>query len=235
MSFVGYLDKITLETAGGDRRKDTKPTRRRGIQRRSRSPAIIDSGSTPSSLIAHLAPDSAAMDTSEDDHSTNSTRQELDSNSIGYEDEDEQIADDDHDEVTTNPDNPFEFAPHETFDEERLMEQEHWSRGQLDLWHKIKGRGSYPLFPQNWMLDFSNLPDELFVDSDMAPIIGAVNRKMEVRAILAFDNLMNLGGRVRDKWESGLAVERWLGKELEKYVVWAMKDGDIRLSPDLEI
>ena len=123
----------------------------------------------------------------------------------------------------------FEFVDgDENVDEQNLMEKEHWSREQLDLWHKIRGRGTYPIFPPNWMLDFSNLPDELFVDQGMDPIIYAVNKKMEVKAILAFDNLMQLGGRLRDKWESGQAVEKWLAKELGKYVQWAMKDGKIR-------
>ena len=178
------------------------------------------------------------MDTDEDmdigeDRSSNSRMDSLEDdrdieiNEGGGYDEDEE----DDGDPSTNPEYPCKFGPDDTFDEERLMKEEHWSRGQLDLWYKIRARGSYPLFPPHWMLDFSNLPDELFVEPGEEPIIGARNKKREVRGILAFDALMQLGSRVRDKWESGMFSEKWLGKELGKYVEWAMKDGEIRMLP----
>lgn len=206
--------------------------RRRGIQRstRSDSPNTVPNPST--TVASSPSPCPSAMDTDgedgEDGRHTNyspaSGRHDSMSSSSSGGGRNTRIVADAAGEA-------FEFADgDENLDEQVLMEQEHWSRGQLDIWHKIRGRGAYPIFPPNWMLDFSNLPDELFVDPGTEPIIGAVNKKMEVRAILAFDNLMQLGGRVRDKWESGRPVERWLAKELGKYVQWAKKDGDIRRS-----
>ncbi|KAF8456921.1 hypothetical protein BGX38DRAFT_1160949 [Terfezia claveryi] len=235
MSFIGYLDKMGLEGQG--KRKDSEIPHRRGIQFNSGPQRSADSPphSSPPSIITN-AEDSivSTMDTNEDidageDLFSNSQMDALEDdrdveiNEGGGYDEDEE----DDGDPSTNPEYPCKFGPDDTFDEERLMKEEHWSRGQLDLWYKIRARGSYPLFPPHWMLDFSNLPDELFVGPGEEPIIGARNRKREVRGILAFDALMQLGGRVRDKWESGMFSEKWLGKELGKYVDWAMKDGEI--------
>ncbi|RPB19580.1 hypothetical protein L211DRAFT_621952 [Terfezia boudieri ATCC MYA-4762] len=236
MSFIGYLDKMGLE--GQEKRRDSEIPRRRGIQLNSGSQRSADSPphSSPPSIISNADPDSivSTMDTNDDmdageDLFSNSQMDVLEDdrnveiNEGGGYDEDEE----DDGDPSTNPEYPCKFGPDDTFDEERLMKEEHWSRGQLDLWYKIRARGSYPLFPPHWMLDFSNLPDELFVGPGEEPIIGARNRKREVRGILAFDALMQLGGRVRDKWESGMFSEKWLGKELGKYVDWAMKDGEI--------
>lgn len=198
--------------------------RRRGIQRSTRS-------DTPTTVASSPSPSPSAMDTDgEDGRNTNYSPPSGQHDSVSSSSSDG--GRNTHTRVVADAaGEAFEFADgDEKLDEQDLMEKEHWSRGQLDIWHKIRGRGAYPIFPPNWMLDFSNLPDELFVDPGTEPIIGAANRKMEVRAILAFDSLMQLGGRVRDKWESGRPVERWLAKELDKYVQWAKKDGDIRRS-----
>ena len=203
-------------------------SRRRGIQRsntRSTSPIVV---SNPSSVVAFMDSSPSAMDTDAGDG-----RRMSYSPSPGQRGSVFSSSEDDGGggiRITTDAvGEAFEFTDGDVDeDEQNLMEKEHWSRAQLDLWHKIRGRGAYPIFPPNWMLDFSNLPDELFVDQCTDPVVGAVDKKLEVKAILAFDNLMQLGGRVRDKWESGQAVEKWLAKELGKYVQWAMKDGKIR-------
>ncbi|KAF8421622.1 hypothetical protein EV426DRAFT_193540 [Tirmania nivea] len=236
MSFVGYLDKIGLGSQG--KRKDSERSHRCGLQLNSGPQLSTDSlaHSSPPSIITNADLDSivSTMDTDEDmdpgeDRSSNNRMDSLKDNRDVEINEGEDYDEDEEDDgdPSTNPEYPCKFGPDDTFDEERLMNEEHWSRGQLDLWYKIRARGSYPLFPPHWMLDFSNLPDELFVEPGEEPIIGARNRKKEVRGILAFDALMQLGSRVRDKWECGMFSEKWLGKELGKYVEWAMKDGEI--------
>jgi len=236
MPFRGYLNKIGLGSQ--EKRKDSEIPHRRGIQLTSGS----QTHSPPPSIIGNTDLDSiiSSMDASEDmdGGSGNSRIDSLESlaDDGGIEINDGAVYDEEEEDdgdPSTNPEYPCKFGPDDTFDEERLMNEEHWSRGQLDLWYKIRARGSYPLFPAHWMLDFSNLPDELFVEQGAEPIIGARNRKGEVRGILAFDALMQLGSRVRDKWESGMFNEKWLGKELGKYVEWAMRDGEIRMIPYL--
>lgn len=250
MSFVVHLDKMILDSSEDEREKPRRgggiypdsvvPTsddllgttlplrsRRRGIQRsaRSASPVIV---SNPSSVVAFTESSPSAMGTDAGGGCDTSYSPPPSQHGSVFSSSSDGGGGGIH--LATNAvSEEFEFADEDgSMDEQKLMEKEHWSRGQLDLWHKIRGRGAYPIFPPNWMLDFSNLPDELFVDQGIDPIIGAVDKKLEVKAILAFDNLMQLGGRVRDKWESGQAVEKWLAKELGKYVEWAMKDGKIR-------
>ena len=185
---------------------------------RSNLPPFSTMDRRPSS-VAVQAHSTSAMDTGEDDD-----------DDIHLEDDEDNHTDIDPEEDEDGDYNFNDADGEESFNEEYLMTHEHWSRGQLDLFTRVRRRGTYPVFPPNWMLDFSNLPDELFVQPGEEAIVGALNKSGEVKAILAFDNLMQLGGRVRDKMESGGRVEPFIKKEITRYIEWAMKDGGISKS-----
>ena len=163
MSFVGYLDKMKLYTGhGGDAAaSDGLHPDPDSIMVRRESSCIVQ------------APSVSEMDIADD-----STMHDLDDSNHGNEDEDTDVDD-------REPE--YFFAEdEEEFDEQTLMEKEHWSRGQLDLFTKVRSRGSYPIFPANWMLDFSNIPDQLFVQPNEDAIIGALNKNQEHRGYLKF-------------------------------------------------
>ncbi|KAF8461366.1 hypothetical protein BDZ91DRAFT_851065 [Kalaharituber pfeilii] len=224
MSFVSYLDKMKFRPPTGTR--DGTQAGPRGIHHNLPPSTIMVR--TSSSLVDQ-PPSASAMDTSDD--MSDSGRMVAEDEE--YHDEGEDGEDTDLDIVDADEEGSdsggyyIEGEVDESFDEERLMEKEHWSRGQLDLFAKVRARGTYPIFPAHWMLDFSNLPDELFVEPEERGLVEALNKNCEVRAILAFDALMQLGGRIRDKLESGQRVEGFVKKEMQKYIDWAMKDGDI--------
>ena len=100
--------------------------------------------------------------------------------------------------------------------------------GQLDLHARLGELGKFAAFPASWALDFISLPDELFVEPDEEALICSMHPKKQAKAILAFDALMQLGGRIRDKIRANLKPEAYVKTALKRYVEWGMMDGQIR-------
>lgn len=145
------------------------------------------------------------------------------------EDDNYDILDDDNDsfDEMDDEDNAMDMME-EDLDPEELMRVHHWSQGQLDLHSRLGELGKFAAFPATWALDFISLPDELFVEPEEQALICSMHPHKQAKAILAFDALMQLGGRIRDKFTAGIKPEAFVKKALKRYVDWGMMDGQIR-------
>ncbi|KAF4555600.1 Hypothetical protein D9617_2g055620 [Elsinoe fawcettii] len=88
-------------------------------------------------------------------------------------------------------------------------------------------RGHEALLPITWKNDFPFLPPSLFPPtSDQIPMISSLSGS-DFRAQKQFTDLLGLGALARDKTLLGKAPESALAKNIEKYILWAIKDAGL--------
>ncbi|EMR11274.1 hypothetical protein PNEG_00304 [Pneumocystis murina B123] len=105
------------------------------------------------------------------------------------------------------------------------------------LFTRIQYRGTQPLFPASWKIDFLGLPSTLFVqsNSNFRPPICSMNNtdSGEFRGKLAFKRLVFLGRDIRDRIQlnkeyrlphDSLAIEPYILSELKRFQQWMEKD-----------
>lgn len=108
-----------------------------------------------------------------------------------------------------------------------------WDDDHITLMQKISMRGFEPLMPAYWKFDYSFMPDALFSDTDDAFVSSA--RGDQFRAIGAFEKLLEMGGRVRDRLvlDSRTTPEHQSCKQIRDYMRWA--EADAQLDPHTSI
>lgn len=108
-----------------------------------------------------------------------------------------------------------------------------WDDDHITLMQKLSMRGFEPLMPAYWKFDFSFMPDALFSETDDA-FVSSV-RSDHFRAIGAFEKLLELGGRVRDRLvlEGKTQPEQQSCRQIRAFIRWA--EADAQLDPRTSI
>lgn len=100
-----------------------------------------------------------------------------------------------------------------------------WPANTVSLIQRIHNRGREPVFASHWRYDFPMMPEGMFLPSGHEhPGYIYSTRKRDFRAKRAFERLMQLGPKVRDKITVGLAPEALIVKEINRYLQWAEWD-----------
>ncbi|CAD0084933.1 unnamed protein product [Aureobasidium vineae] len=113
-----------------------------------------------------------------------------------------------------------------SLEDERVSKEQLLARGwpQNTVWliQRIHNRGREPLFAFHWRMDFPMMPEGMFLPKRHEHP-GYINtlRGKDFRAKHAFERLMQLGPKVRDKITVGLAPEKLIVDELHRYMHWA--------------
>lgn len=119
------------------------------------------------------------------------------------------------------------------------MRADGWPDEHIALVSKLTMRGYEPLLPHFWKLDYRNFPDQLFEADDNSFINTLCNKHL--RAIKAFNSLLELGGRVRSRAEAYKGLNSYKTPEiqaqnyLKAYVKWANKDCDLDLKTTIPL
>ena len=102
-----------------------------------------------------------------------------------------------------------------------------WDDDHITLMQKLSMRGFEPLMPAYWKFDYSFMPDALFSADNDAFVSSA--RGDQFRAIVAFEKLLEMGGRVRDRLvlKGRTQPEQQSCRQVRAYMKWA--DEDARL------
>lgn len=114
----------------------------------------------------------------------------------------------------------------------------------ITLFERIQARGSEPLFPSTWQLDFLGLPDSLFLsefsDSSYAAVRSmSSDHSSEFRGKLAIERMLLVGRAVRDRIELNtlgrtdserLPVETLIKQEIKRFIQWTCADAEIELN-----
>ncbi|KAK6001111.1 hypothetical protein QM012_003194 [Aureobasidium pullulans] len=129
-----------------------------------------------------------------------------------------------------------------SLEDERVSKDQLLARGwpQNTVWliQRIHNRGREPIFAFHWRIDFPMMPEGMFLAAYHAHP-GYINtlRNKDFRAKHAFERLMQLGPKVRDKITVGLAPEKLIVDEVRRYMAWADWDSSNQFSayPFIEI
>ena len=117
-----------------------------------------------------------------------------------------------------------------------------WTQAEIDLYIQLELRGSLPLLPASWELDFDTLPVNLFIKDEKSAYIRALGGSGRIsagssdfRAQKALQNLIRLGAKIRDtiavnKKPAELAAKR----EVKKYMKWSLADAGLDRMDDAE-
>ncbi|KAM5444400.1 hypothetical protein MferCBS31731_000920 [Microsporum ferrugineum] len=104
-----------------------------------------------------------------------------------------------------------------------------WADAERDMYFRLAMRGFEPVLPHSWRMDFMTLPDSLFTaPNDYTAYISCRN---EFRGMRYFNNLVNLGGRVRDRIACHLCPEQVIKHYLCSYLRWALRDSGMHNRP----
>ncbi|KAI5273670.1 hypothetical protein E4T47_03230 [Aureobasidium subglaciale] len=107
--------------------------------------------------------------------------------------------------------------------------QRGWPEPTVPLIQRIHNRGREPLFTHTWRMDFPMMPEGMFLPPHHAHpgFINSLQQKVathEFRAKKAFNELMQLGPKVRDLLLVGKLPESLIVKEIAKYIQWSEWD-----------
>lgn len=97
-----------------------------------------------------------------------------------------------------------------------------WPQNTVWLIQRIHNRGREPIFAFHWRIDFPMMPEGMFLPAyhDHRGYINTLGNN-DFRAKHAFERLMQLGPKVRDKITVGLAPEKLIVDEVRRYMAWA--------------
>lgn len=104
------------------------------------------------------------------------------------------------------------------------------------LFLDLATRGCKPLMSGHWQKDFSTLPESLFAtggsnDSDNGQLIFETLRGSDFGAIRALQELLKIGGHVRDCKFLPARPQMVIQKAIQKYLRWAVNDAGLRTGP----
>lgn len=104
-----------------------------------------------------------------------------------------------------------------------------WGDDHITLMQRLSLRGFEPLLPAYWKFDYSFMPDALFSTTDDA-FVSSV-RGDQFRAIAAFEKLLEMGGRVRDRLilQGPTGPEQQSCRQVRAFMRWA--EADAQLDP----
>ncbi|EGE05621.1 hypothetical protein TEQG_04630 [Trichophyton equinum CBS 127.97] len=104
-----------------------------------------------------------------------------------------------------------------------------WADAERDMYFRLAMRGFESVLPHSWKMDFMTLPDSLFNPAnDHTAYISSRN---EFRGMKYFNNLVTLGGRVRDRITCHLPPEKVIKQYLCTYLQWTLRDIDMQKRP----
>jgi hypothetical protein len=105
-----------------------------------------------------------------------------------------------------------------------------WTEDAIFLFQKLGLRGFEPLLPYEWFEDFTSLPADLFTKNPDKAFIKPMSPEVEYHAYKALEELLGLGGRVRDavlQKSKVRTAERHTRHAVLKYNKWALRDGKV--------
>ncbi|MCJ1369102.1 hypothetical protein MMC20_000310 [Loxospora ochrophaea] len=105
------------------------------------------------------------------------------------------------------------------------IDRSNWTTSETALFDRLNMRGFEPLLPACWQMDFRTLPATLFTPNEKAFIDSS--HGSDFRATKALSSLLNLGVKVRDRLFHSLPVEETLGREIQSYIKWSIKDAGL--------
>ncbi|THW86687.1 hypothetical protein D6D15_07200 [Aureobasidium pullulans] len=118
-----------------------------------------------------------------------------------------------------------------SLEDERVTKQQlldrNWPENNVWLVQRIHNRGREPLFANHWRLDFPMMPEGMFLPPHhIHP--GYINtlRSADFRAKHAFNRLMQLGPKVRDKLLVNKNPENLIVAEIRRYMDWGEWDSN---------
>ncbi|KAJ5587344.1 uncharacterized protein N7459_003109 [Penicillium hispanicum] len=122
----------------------------------------------------------------------------------------------------------------------KVPENSRMGRGEQSLYLGLALRGCKPVMSGHWQKDFSTLPESLFTTLesenkeeivDEESIIFKPLRRSDFYAIKAFQELLSIGGRVRDCRLLTVQPQIVMQKAIRKYMRWAIDDACLKTSP----
>ncbi|KAK2766960.1 hypothetical protein FQN54_006276 [Arachnomyces sp. PD_36] len=144
-----------------------------------------------------------------------------------------------HEKVAVRKDDKKEVAYDETMKLTRkrtktiTLPEGHWTHAEEDLYFRLAMRGFEPIIPSNWSIDFPTFPNTLFVHPGAPEPYIHSNYGTEFRATKFLSDLLFVGNRVRDRIISGFRPEPVIGRYLNNYIKWAMRDMNLHNRPNL--
>lgn len=104
-----------------------------------------------------------------------------------------------------------------------------WPADTHNLIQRIKKRGREPILPSHWQLDFSFLPDGLFMpQTSTTPAYISARSDRHFRATKAFADLIEMGARARDDVLLRIDPEVMLLNRVVRYLQWAEQDSGMQ-------
>ncbi|KAJ5893516.1 hypothetical protein N7495_005207 [Penicillium taxi] len=112
--------------------------------------------------------------------------------------------------------------------------------GETRLFISLAERGYKPLMSGHWADDFETLPASLFtkvkngkIPENEQGLVFKEKKGSEFDAIKALQELLTVGGRFRDCKMLKARTERIIHHAVQKYLRWAIKDGNLKISPEM--
>ncbi|ETN42154.1 uncharacterized protein HMPREF1541_04095 [Cyphellophora europaea CBS 101466] len=105
-----------------------------------------------------------------------------------------------------------------------------WYQSEAGLYYHLGLRGTEPLLPAAWMVDFKTFPLILFHgDLEDVPLITNMFSP-QFHAIRALRELIEVGHKVRDQIQARqktIRIQYTIQKGLEDYISWSLTDADL--------
>lgn len=108
---------------------------------------------------------------------------------------------------------------------------------ERDLYAELALRGIKPVMSYDWARDFSTLPESIFSapnasKEDEDKLALKADKGTEFAAKKAFQELLKVGGLVRDCRILTVQPEAVIERAIRKYIRWAMTDAGLKTTPE---
>lgn len=100
-----------------------------------------------------------------------------------------------------------------------------WSKSEQYLFDRIRRRARFPMFPNEWSLDFVGLPKALFVEGEEVALFTPL--RGSTRACTMMERLLGLGSQIRGRLDRGRSAHKVLVAGMKKYFDWCFWDCDL--------
>lgn len=99
-----------------------------------------------------------------------------------------------------------------------------WHPNEVFLFERLSMRSFEEVFPADWKVEFPTLSAELFTRVQKSTFVN-YNCKSSHAGHKALQRIFELGWRVKDKADLNLPTEKFMAREIKKYIEWSEKDG----------
>lgn len=109
---------------------------------------------------------------------------------------------------------------------------------ERDLYSELALRGIKPVMSYDWARDFSTLPESLFIERNPSKdeedkLTLKADKGTEFAAKRAFQELLKIGGCVRDCKILTVQPETVIERAIRKYIRWAITDAGLKTGPEI--